>query len=103
MHVNIDIPKKILQAFLAPRGEVRYRVLYGGRGSGKSFSAALMACVFGYSEKLRFLCTREFQNSIKESFYAEIVNAIKKYPFLIHFIIDEKRKVVFIISVFHTL
>jgi plasmid stabilization system protein ParE len=27
---------------------------------------------------------------------------IKKFPFLIHFIIDEKRKVVFIISVFHT-
>jgi toxin ParE1/3/4 len=27
---------------------------------------------------------------------------IKKFPFLIHFVVDEKRKEVFIISVFHT-
>jgi len=27
---------------------------------------------------------------------------VKKFPFLIHFIIDEKRKEVFILSVFHT-
>jgi plasmid stabilization system protein ParE len=27
---------------------------------------------------------------------------VKKFPFLIHFVVDEKRKEVFIISVFHT-
>jgi toxin ParE1/3/4 len=27
---------------------------------------------------------------------------IKKFPFLIHFIVDEKRKIVYVISVFHT-
>ncbi|HTA27592.1 MAG TPA: type II toxin-antitoxin system RelE/ParE family toxin [Bacteroidia bacterium] len=27
---------------------------------------------------------------------------VKKFPFLIHFVVDEKRKEVFVISVFHT-
>jgi phage terminase large subunit len=41
-----------------------------------------MAAVFGYAEKLRILCTREFQVSIKESFHAELKNAIASEPWL---------------------
>ena len=80
--VDIELPKKIAKVFAPARGEVLYRVLRGGRGSGKSYGAALVAALFGYVEPLRILCTREYQNSIKESFYAELVNAIKEYPFL---------------------
>lgn len=36
----------------------------------------------GYAEKLRILCTREFQVSIKESFHAELKNAIASEPWL---------------------
>lgn len=64
------------------RGAARYRALWGGRGSGKSFTAALMASIWGYAEPLRILCTREFQASIKESFHAELKAAIASQPWL---------------------
>lgn len=54
----------------------------GGRGSGKSFSAAKMAAIWGAIEPLRILCTREYQNTIKESFHAELKNAISSCPWL---------------------
>jgi len=61
---------------------VRNRGAYGGRGSGKSFSFALMAAVFGYAEPLRILCTRELQVSIKESMHAELKAAIAEHGWL---------------------
>ena len=79
---KVQLPPKLVDVFLPSRGDLRYRGAYGGRGSGKSFSFALMACVFGYAEKLRVLCVREFQNSIKDSFHAEIKNAIESTPWL---------------------
>lgn len=41
-----------------------------------------MAAVWGYAEPLRILCTRELQISIKESFHAELKNAIESEPWL---------------------
>lgn len=79
---TIKLPPKLVPVFAPPRGAVRYRAAYGGRGSGKSFSFALMAAVWGYAEKMRILCTRELQISIKESFHAELKNAIGKTPWL---------------------
>jgi len=80
--LKIELPQKLIPLFSAPRGEPRYRVLHGGRGSGKSFSAAKMAAVFGAIEPLRILCVRELQSSIKESFHAELKNAIQSCPWL---------------------
>jgi phage terminase large subunit len=68
--------------FAPERGAVQYRAMHGGRGSAKSFSAALMASVWGYAEPLRVLCTRDLQVSIKESFHAELKAAIAAYPWL---------------------
>lgn len=79
---HITLPKKLEPVFLPERGRFRYRCAYGGRGSGKSFSFALMAAVWGYAEPLRILCTRELQVSIKESFHAELKNAIESVPWL---------------------
>jgi len=79
---RINLPPKLLPVFAKPRGNVRYRGAYGGRGSGKSFSFALMAAVWGYAEPLRILCTRELQISIKESMFAELRNAIRSHAFL---------------------
>lgn len=45
----------------------RYKVLHGGRGGTKSWSAAGALAVKGAETKLRVLCGRELQNSIKES------------------------------------
>ncbi len=89
---KIKLPPKMIEIFRYPRGSVRYRCAYGGRGSGKSFSFALMAAVWGYAEPLRILATRELQVSIKESMYAEIRNAIRSHPWLEqHYEIGESR------------
>jgi phage terminase large subunit len=80
--VKVKLPEKIGHIFEKPRGQVRYRCAYGGRGSGKSFGFAKMAAIYGMLEPLRILCTRELQNSIKESFHAELKNAIESEPWL---------------------
>lgn len=47
----------------------RWKVFYGGRGSGKSFAFAQAIIAMCSKVKLRVLCCREFQNSIKDSSY----------------------------------
>jgi len=79
---QIRLPPKLIPVFAKPRGALRFRGAYGGRGSGKSYSFALMAAVWGYCEPMRILCTRELQVSIKESMFAELANAIKSLPWL---------------------
>ncbi|WP_206603105.1 PBSX family phage terminase large subunit [Leptolyngbya ohadii] len=48
----------------------RYKCLYGGRGSGKSYAVADALLITGLTRKIRVLCAREFQNSIKDSVHA---------------------------------
>lgn len=79
---QIKLSTAIVSTLGAARGTYLYRVLKGGRGSGKSLGAALVAAIWGYSEPLRILCVRQFQNSIPESFYREVVDAIEKYEWL---------------------
>lgn len=79
---TIDLPPKLVPIYAPQRGTVQYRATYGGRGSAKSFSAALMAAIWGYAEPLRILCTRELQVSIRESFHAELKAAIASVPWL---------------------
>src|SRR2546427_12381127 len=45
----------------------RYKVLHGGRGSAKSWSAARALLYLATKKKLRILCARETQTSITES------------------------------------
>ena len=80
---KVAIPPKLLDLFAPPRGSVDYRGMHGGRGSAKSFTAAEMAAIWGYTEQLRILCTREYQVSIKESFHAELKAAIHSRPWLL--------------------
>ena len=51
---------------LEPR---RYKCLFGGRGSAKSFSAADAILILGCQRRIRVLCAREFQNSIADSIH----------------------------------
>jgi len=50
--------------------------LYGGRGGTKSFAFADTLCVKCAFEKKRILCTREMQNSIKDSVYRLLCDRI---------------------------
>lgn len=45
----------------------RYKCLFGGRGSGKSWAIAEALLIIGLTRKIRVLCAREFQISIKDS------------------------------------
>lgn len=47
----------------------RYKVFYGGRGSGKSWAVAQALVVMCDMANIRVLCCREIQNSIKDSSY----------------------------------
>ena len=54
----------------------RYKVLYGGRGSLKSWSAARTLLLMGGERRLRILCAREFQNSIADSVHRLLADQI---------------------------
>ncbi len=47
--------------------DYRYYVAYGGRGSAKSWSIARILLLLASQSKIRVLCTREIQDSIKDS------------------------------------
>ncbi len=53
-----------------------YRIAKGGRGSGKSESFARLAIRRAMTERLRFLCCRELQSSIKESVHQTLKDVI---------------------------
>lgn len=79
---RIKLPPKLKPIFAKKRGSVQYRALYGGRGSAKSYSSALMAAIWGYADPMRVLCVRDIQASIRESFHAELKAAIANTPWL---------------------
>lgn len=54
----------------------RYKVLYGGRGSGKTFSIALSLIILALQRKIRVLCARQIQASIADSVYKVLLDAI---------------------------
>lgn len=65
---RVRLPEKLAQLF---EGEARYRIAYGGRGSGKSVGFAKMFLI----SMLRhpgetFLACREIQNSIQDSVHS---------------------------------
>jgi len=60
------------------RTKCRNRVLYGGRNSTKSWDAATEAIKLTNKYKLKFLCTRQFQNRISDSVYNLLVATIER-------------------------
>lgn len=54
----------------------RYKVLYGGRGSSKSWSFARALLTLGRRRKLFIVCAREFQSSIKESVHKLVADQV---------------------------
>lgn len=81
---TIELPPKLVDLFA---GEARWRCAYGGRGSGKSRSFAIMAAVRGYvwgnaGRSGQILCAREFMNSLKDSSFNEVAGAIASYDWL---------------------
>ncbi len=72
---DIDLPD--WADFLADRsGAIRYKGLYGGRGSGKSWTMARALLLLAAETPHRILCLREKQTSLKESVYQLLVDQI---------------------------
>lgn len=67
----------------------RYCVLWGGRGSGKSYTIADSLLLIAYSSKKLILCGREFQNSIKDSVYSLLKQRIEENDLLSFFTITQ--------------
>ena len=61
------------------RTPARNRVLHGGRSSSKSWDAAGFAIALSQIAKVRFLCTRQFQNKIEESVYTLLKIQIERF------------------------
>jgi phage terminase large subunit len=61
--LDLDLPSSLKWLFQP----ARYKVAYGGRGGGKSWSFVRALLFRAWKQKTRILCAREIQNSIKES------------------------------------
>lgn len=61
--MEAEFPEKLGFLFLPKR----YKIVRGGRGSAKSWGFARALLLQGRASKLRILCTREVQKSIKDS------------------------------------
>lgn len=73
---KIQCPEPLL--FFFADDYKRYRIAYGGRSSGKSWTAAQGLIVRALRKKIRILCCREIQNSIKQSVKKTIENSIER-------------------------
>lgn len=71
--LEIEYPDKLLFLIEEPS---RYKVLWGGRGGGKTEGVAIALIVLASKKRLRIACFREFQNSMKESVHAIIKQKI---------------------------
>lgn len=82
---QIQLPKKLISVFVAEN--VRYRGAYGGRGSAKTRTFALMTAIKGYQFAEAgvsgvILCAREFMNSLSDSSMEEVKQAIRSVDWL---------------------
>ena len=61
--------------------KARYKVLYGGRGSGKSYFLAELAVEVSRRIDTVILCAREFQGSLDDSVYQLLVETIDRLSY----------------------
>jgi phage terminase large subunit len=70
--VRAGFPPKLRRIF----DPAPYKIMMGGRGGGKSWSAARALLLMGLDRPLRILCARETQHSIRDSVHKLLVNQI---------------------------
>lgn len=75
MKTKATLPRKLW--FLIDK-KARYKVAYGGRGSGKSWGMATALIILSMKSKVRILCTRQLQTSIKDSVHKLLCDRISQ-------------------------
>lgn len=73
MQINAQFPTK-LQCLFLPK---RFKVLWGGRGAGRSWGVARALALIGTERPIRVLCVRELQKSISESVHKVLSDQIE--------------------------
>ncbi len=58
--------------------DYRYKIIYGGRGSGKSYTVADYLLVSSLQDTGTYLCSREIQKAIKDSVHALLCQRISE-------------------------
>ena len=69
----------------------RYKVGYGGRGSGKSWGFARALLIMGLQRPLRILCARETQKSISDSVHHLLESQIRSMGMNAAYTIEKAR------------
>ena len=71
---KISVPSKLRPLY---RDVSRFFVIYGGRGSGKSWGVADFLLLRGAEKSLRILCGREIQKSLRDSVHRLLTDRIQ--------------------------
>jgi phage terminase large subunit len=75
-------------AFRELQHPARYKLYFGGRGSGKSTSFATVLIARAAERPIRVLCCREFMSSIRDSVHQLLVDRIEALGVSAQFIIE---------------
>ncbi len=65
------------EAFVPLMDPCRYKILYGGRGSGKSWQVARVLLLQGTRDPLRILCGREIMRTLDDSVHRLLADQIE--------------------------
>ena len=87
MQIDYTYPQKLDPIFDT---DDRFIVIHGGRGSAKSWTVAMLLLEKGMIQPTRILCTREIQNSIKDSSHKLLSDLIKKHKLDSFYSVTEK-------------
>ena len=93
------LPKKLkplsiaIQDYLNPNvtDSIRYAILHGGRGSGKSTGVAIIILICCMLKKQRVLCLREFMTSLAESCHQLFTDLIYDYGWTSKFDVNNNK------------
>lgn len=83
--INLEFAPKFEPLFIP----ARYKVFYGGRGGAKSWEIARALILMASSKKIRVLCAREVQNTIKDSVHKLLKDQIESLGLLPWFTITD--------------
>lgn len=85
---RLEVPEALLPLLT---DKARYKVVYGGRGSGKSWTAARLLVLLAASKPIRVLCARETQKSIQESVHRLLKDQIEAMGLQSRFDVQETK------------
>jgi len=84
--VDHEFPARLAKPLFEPK---RFKVIWGGRSSSKSTSVSRMLVIKAHTSKIRILCTRELQNSLKDSVWKLLSDTIHAFNLSDFFVINK--------------